>query len=168
MAKGIRVNQLAKELGVESKAILTKCREEGLGEKVPNHMSVLSVGLAETVREWFSGHVGIGDGGGTAVETAPPIETATKPKRPKIGSKKLTEESDAGDEPTSDEETSEPESSAVIVEDEAPIAPVTPPSVPAAAEPAVAARSIAADGQGCRSRSPGRSGEANHRSADDH
>jgi len=51
----IRVNQLAKELGVESKAILAKCREEGLGEKVANHMSVLGLGLAETVREWFNG-----------------------------------------------------------------------------------------------------------------
>ena len=74
MAKGIRVNQLAKELGVESKSILAKCREEGLGDKVPNHMSVLSIGLAETVREWFSG-----SGGGTAVEIAPPVEA--KPKR---------------------------------------------------------------------------------------
>lgn len=77
MAKGIRVNQLAKELGVESKAILAKCREEGLGDKVPNHMSVLSIGLAETVREWFSG-----GGGGTAVEVAPPVEV--KPKRPRV------------------------------------------------------------------------------------
>ena len=77
--KGIRVNQLAKELGVESKSILNKCREEGLGEKVPNHMSVLSVGLAETVREWFSG----GDigGGSTAVQTAPPVETKAKPRK---------------------------------------------------------------------------------------
>ena len=58
LSKGIRVNQLAKELGVESKLILNKCREEGLGEKVPNHMSVLSVGLAETVREWFTGNDG--------------------------------------------------------------------------------------------------------------
>ena len=48
MAKGIRVNQLAKELGVTSKDILDKCRAEGLGEKVPNHMSVLSIGLSET------------------------------------------------------------------------------------------------------------------------
>ena len=77
MAKGIRVNQLAKELGVASKDILDKCRAEGLGEKVPNHMSVLSIGLSETVREWFSSVAG--DGGGTAVQTAPPIETATKP-----------------------------------------------------------------------------------------
>ncbi|MDB5328965.1 MAG: infB [Phycisphaerales bacterium] len=90
MAKGIRVNQLAKELGVESKAILAKCREEGLGEKVPNHMSVLSVGLAETVREWFSG----GGGGGTAVEVAPPVEV--KPKRSRVVVRKAVE-GDEGD-----------------------------------------------------------------------
>src|SRR5438128_2022290 len=77
LAKGIRVNQLAKELGVESKAILAKCREEGLGDKVPNHMSVLTAGLAETVREWFSG-----GGGGTAVEVAAPVEV--KPKKPRV------------------------------------------------------------------------------------
>lgn len=89
MAKGIRVNQLAKELGVESKSILAKCREEGLGEKVPNHMSVLSVGLAETVREWFSG--GAGGGGGTAVETAAPVAVEVKPKRTKTKARKVTE-----------------------------------------------------------------------------
>jgi|SRR5665213_1063914 len=55
MTKGIRVNQLAKELGIESKAILARCREEGLGDKVPNHMSVLSVALANKVLEWFGG-----------------------------------------------------------------------------------------------------------------
>ena len=76
MAKGIRVNQLAKELNVESKAILGKLRDEGLAEKAPNHMSVLPLGLAESVREWFA----MGSGGGTAVETAAPPEVATKPK----------------------------------------------------------------------------------------
>ncbi len=90
MSKGIRVNQLAKELGVESKSILAKCREEGLAEKVPNHMSVLSLGLAETVREWFS-H---GDGGvSTAVETAAPVEVATKPRTARRPAKKKSEES---------------------------------------------------------------------------
>ncbi len=74
MAAGIRVNQLAKELGVESKALLVKLREEGLGEVAPNHMSVLKLGLAESVRQWFSG------GGGTAVETAAPVDTAVKTK----------------------------------------------------------------------------------------
>jgi translation initiation factor IF-2 len=77
LSKGIRVNQLAKELGVESKAILAKCREEGLAEKVPNHMSVLSLGLTETVREWFSNS---GGGVSTAVEIAPPVETVAKSK----------------------------------------------------------------------------------------
>ena len=85
MSKGIRVNQLAKELGVESKEILSKCRDEGLGEKVPNHMSVLSVGLAETVREWFSG----GGGVSTAVQTAPPARTKAKPVRKSTSSKKI-------------------------------------------------------------------------------
>src|SRR5687767_11213473 len=95
LAKGIRVNQLAKELGVASKDILDKCRAEGLGDKVPNHMSVLSIGLSETVREWFSSVAG--GGGGTAVQTAPPIETATRPKKSKVGSKKKSE-SDVEDE----------------------------------------------------------------------
>jgi hypothetical protein len=53
MAIGIRVNQLAAELGVPSHVILQKFREEGLGAKVPNHMSVLGLGLAETARAWF-------------------------------------------------------------------------------------------------------------------
>ena len=76
MAKGIRVNQLAKELGVQSKQILDKLRDEGLAYKAPNHMSVLPLGLAESVREWFSSE----HGGGTAVETAPPVALAEKPR----------------------------------------------------------------------------------------
>lgn len=87
LAKGIRVNQLAKELGVESKSILTKLRDEGLGEKAPNHMSVLPLGLAESVREWFSaGAPGGDEGGGTAVQIAPPVEA--KPKRTRTAAKK--------------------------------------------------------------------------------
>ena len=78
MAAGIRVNQLAKELGVESRAILQKLRDEGLGDQAPNHMSVLKLGLAASVREWFSS--GGEGGGGTAVETAPPVEAAVKTK----------------------------------------------------------------------------------------
>ncbi|MCG3138701.1 MAG: Elongation factor 4 [Phycisphaerae bacterium] len=52
MAEKLRVHQLAKELGVDSKAILTKCEAEGL--EVKNHMTTLSAGLAATIREWFS------------------------------------------------------------------------------------------------------------------
>jgi|GEM_PF-5251414 len=52
-SKGIRVNILAKELGIESGAMIEKLRNEGLGDKAPNHMSVLSIGIATSVREWF-------------------------------------------------------------------------------------------------------------------
>ena len=52
MAEKLRVRTLAKEIGVESKAILLKCRAEGLDVK--NHMTALTAGLAATIREWFS------------------------------------------------------------------------------------------------------------------
>jgi translation initiation factor IF-2 len=87
LATGIRVNQLAKELGVESKAILQKLRDEGLGDLAPNHMSVLKLGLAASVREWFADGTG-GGGGGTAVETAAPVDVATKTKAPRARKKK--------------------------------------------------------------------------------
>ncbi len=102
MAKGIRVNQLAKELGVESKMILEKCRKEGLGASVPNHMSTLSAGLAETVREWFhAGHSEVA----TAVETAAPVamEELAKPKakpRPSRRKKKGDETPDTTEDST--------------------------------------------------------------------
>lgn len=52
MAEKIRVHNLAKELGVTSKTILTKCASEGVDIK--NHMSTVSAGLEATIREWFS------------------------------------------------------------------------------------------------------------------
>ena len=42
-AKGIRVNQLAKELAIPSKLILDKIKAEGLGDKVPNHIRFAAV-----------------------------------------------------------------------------------------------------------------------------
>ncbi len=90
--KGIRVNQLAKELGVESKAILNRCREEGLGDKVPNHMSVLSIGLAETVREWFGN-----SGGSAGVQTMAPPDTATKAKTRKPVKKSISSDEEQPD-----------------------------------------------------------------------
>ena len=88
--KGIRVNQLAKELGVASKAILDRCKAEGLGEKVPNHMTVMSLGLAETVREWFAGG---GGGVAAAVETA--TEEAAAPRGRAPRRRKRTEDAQA-------------------------------------------------------------------------
>ncbi len=72
MAKAKRVFQIAKELGVSSKDILAKCQAEGL-EQMTNHMSTVSVGLEQTINQWFS--EGSGDtGGGTAVETAEKVD----------------------------------------------------------------------------------------------
>ncbi|TFG48518.1 MAG: hypothetical protein E4H40_04545, partial [Candidatus Brocadiia bacterium] len=59
---------LAKELGVKSSAIIEKCKSEGID--LPNHMAVISAGLAATIREWFSE-----DGAtNTAVETANKVD----------------------------------------------------------------------------------------------
>jgi translation initiation factor IF-2 len=117
LAKGIRVNLLAKELGVESKAILQKLKEEGLGDNAQNHLSTLSLGLAESVREWFSGQM---NAGGTAVETAAQVEVA-KPKTVRSRKKK-----EAAGEPT--------ESITAVAE----AAPAPPP--PVISEPAPPAR----------------------------
>ncbi len=53
MSEKIRVHNLAKVLEVSSKVIVEKCHAEGIGV-VKNHMSTLSAGLQETIREWFS------------------------------------------------------------------------------------------------------------------
>lgn len=66
-----RVFQIAKELGVKSKDIISKCEAEEI-PGITNHMSAVSLGLAATIREWF----GSGDEGAvaTAVETAAKVD----------------------------------------------------------------------------------------------
>ena len=69
LAEKMRVHILAKKLSVTSKAVLEKCRAEGLGGVVKNHMSALGAGLEATICEWFS------EGAhSTAVETAERID----------------------------------------------------------------------------------------------
>lgn len=53
MAKTLRIHNLAKELGVQSKVIVAKCEDEGVPD-ITNHMSVVKVGLAHTIRQWFA------------------------------------------------------------------------------------------------------------------
>ncbi|MBN8645915.1 MAG: hypothetical protein J0L61_11825, partial [Planctomycetes bacterium] len=48
-----KIYEIAKELGVESKSIVEKCRAEEVPD-IKDHMSVVSVGLEATIREWFS------------------------------------------------------------------------------------------------------------------
>ncbi len=79
-----RVYILAKELGIKSTAIVKKCQDEGLDVK--NHMSVLSAGLAATIREWFSEGDNI-----TTVETAEKVDL----EKVRIKKKKKTKEKPA-------------------------------------------------------------------------
>jgi translation initiation factor IF-2 len=83
-----RVFEIAKELGVKSKAIVDKCVHEGIPESIiKNHMSTVSAGLEATIREWFSVS---GDGGvATAVETSDRVdleEVRVAPRRAKAKS----------------------------------------------------------------------------------
>lgn len=95
MAKksGIRINQIAKELGIPSTAILDKLKAEEVGDL--NHQSTVSLGLAETIRSWFSRDA---EAASTAVEIAAPVdvEAVAKPKtRRKPASKKTAAEEGA-------------------------------------------------------------------------
>jgi translation initiation factor IF-2 len=77
-----RVYILAKELGVKSSAIVKKCQDEGL--EIKNHMSVISAGLAATIREWFSEGDNI-----TTVETSDKVDlTKVRIKKKKKAKKK--------------------------------------------------------------------------------
>lgn len=49
-----RVHEIAKQLGVTSKAIIEKCQAEGLEDIVKTASSGVSIGLEETIKDWFS------------------------------------------------------------------------------------------------------------------
>ncbi len=51
--KTTRVHILARELGVPSKAIIDRCRADGI--EVKNHMAAVPHDLAEKIRAWFRG-----------------------------------------------------------------------------------------------------------------
>ncbi len=74
MAKAKRVFEIAKELGITSKAIVAKCQAEGV-PGITNHMSTVKLGLMQTITEWFS-DAGQADESGGGVQTA--IEVAAK------------------------------------------------------------------------------------------
>ena len=80
MAKTLRVHHLAKEVGVASKEIVAKCNAEGVEPPLKNHMAAVSVGLAESIREWFSAGVDV-----TPIEVAQrgDLEKVKKPRKRK-------------------------------------------------------------------------------------
>jgi len=94
-----RVFQLARDLGVSSKDIVTKCKAEEI-PGVTNHMSAVSLGLAATIREWF-GAVAVG---GTAVQTAPAVDV--KAAREKITKKKARRKASRKSDDHAESETS--------------------------------------------------------------
>ena len=69
---GTRVHTLAKELGISSKELITKCQQKGL-VRITKHMNALSDGEARMLREEFSG------GGAPA---APAAQAPRKPAGP--------------------------------------------------------------------------------------
>ncbi len=132
MAK--RVFEIAKELGVSSKAILEKCQAEGV-PNMNNHMSSVSAGLEATVREWFSDSAG----GGTAVETAPHVDLESVRVAPprararKAGAKGSTALAEPPDEAAPPDDESVPQAPAREHH-----APPPPPVRPVAPEPSAA------------------------------
>lgn len=75
-----RVFEIAKELGIASKAVVTKCHAEGIShDMIKNHMSSVSAGLEETIKEWFSQDAP----STTAIETAEKVDLEKVRVQPK-------------------------------------------------------------------------------------
>lgn len=73
MAKAKRVFEIAKQLGVTSKAIVSKCQAEGV-PGITNHMSTVKIGLVQTITEWFSEDAQSLAAAHTAVEVAEKVD----------------------------------------------------------------------------------------------
>lgn len=70
-----RIFEIAKELGIKSKAIVEKCHAEGIpSDVIKNHMSSVSIGLEQTIREWFANESEDGESAHTAVEQAEKVD----------------------------------------------------------------------------------------------
>src|SRR5690606_2191554 len=111
LAKIKRVFELAKELGVSSKAIVEKCQAEGV-PGITNHMSTVKIGLAETIRQWFGEAQA-----STAVETAEKVDL-TKARRARRRRSAAQKE----------DQTTEQAATATVQVDEAPPTPASPES----------------------------------------
>lgn len=93
-----RIFEIAKDLGIKSKAIVEKCHAEGLPKDViKNHMSTVSIGLEQTIREWFAADDSA-ESPHTAVEQAEKVDIskARKATKPAAKAKKIENASDDG------------------------------------------------------------------------
>jgi len=134
-----RVFEIAKELGIKSKAIVEKCEAEGV-PNVSNHMSSVSAGLEATIHEWFS--EASESAGGTAVETTTHVDLKSiraKPRaraRAKARAKPKPAEPEAPpQEPPATKAPTEPAEPAAPSEPEAPKQEPLAPAAKAPEEP---------------------------------
>ncbi len=95
----LKVFEIAKKLGIDSKVILQKCKDEGLPPPTPpsgkdkpwSHMSPVGAGLAATIEEWFSsGELK------TAIESTMHVEAAKIQKAPRKRTSKKAAGSGSG------------------------------------------------------------------------
>jgi len=109
-----RVYILAKEIGVKSSAIVQKCQDEGLDVK--NHMSVISAGLAATIREWFSEGEGT-----TSIETTEKVDLKKVQIRKKVKRKRTKKKAKVAEKAKPTKKTKETDEEAIateVIEDE--------------------------------------------------
>ena len=136
-----RVFELARQLGVTSKDVLSKCRAEGLDVK--NHMSSLSAGLDATIREWFSEAAA----SSTAVETTEHVDlaaarkkaSAQRRRRKKAEAEAAAETAVVAPAPAEGEAPTPVEGETVVVAAEAPAAEEAPTDVEELADALAAA-----------------------------
>ena len=107
----LRVHQVAKDLGVSSKDIIAKCEAEGIPD-ITNHMSAISLGLSQTIKEWFGTAAGVST---TSVETAAPVDVEKARKKAKRTTKKSSKTTTTSGDDT-DEPASESMSATAVVE----------------------------------------------------
>jgi len=91
--KQTRVHTLARELGVSSRDIVDKCKAEGI-PNVDSHQSAVTVGLAATIREWFSAGATAST---TAVEESAPIDVEAVKERAAATKKRKATKKGAGE-----------------------------------------------------------------------
>jgi len=109
LAKARRVFEIAKELGVASKAIVAKCHAEGV-PGITNHMSTVKIGLVQTITEWFEeASQDDGSGGHTAVEVAEKVDLKKARVRRRKKTTEKTEEAEQGSDESSPVAVSQPE-----------------------------------------------------------
>ena len=80
-----RITDIAKELGIDARAIIKKCVDEGVPpEAVKSQLSMIPAGLVASIREWFSDSGSVA----TAVESTEHIDVETVKAKPSARARK--------------------------------------------------------------------------------